>query len=118
MRCVFVKIKRAIIFTLILVFSMCCSLTGCAAQESNSPELTNIHTPNVDVLLQIDNPSMMVNGAFEEIDPGNNTSPTVQNGRTLVPIRAIIEAFGGTVGWDNDTQTVTLNYKEDCIKLL
>ena len=117
MRCVFVKIKRAIIFTLVLVFSMCCSLTGCAAQDTNGYDSINTTVSNVDVLLQIDNPSMMVNGSFEEIDPGNNTSPIVQNGRTLVPIRAIIEAFGGTVGWDNDTQTVTLNYKEDTIKL-
>lgn len=111
------RIKRFTAFVLVFVLAMCCSLTGCAAQETTTPDVAKEIIANVDVLLQINNPSMMVNGKAEEIDPGNNTSPVVQNGRTLVPIRAIIEAFGGTVGWENDTQTVTLNYKDDCIKL-
>ncbi len=33
--------------------------------------------------------------------------PIIQNDRTLVPLRAIFEALGGTVGWDDVTQTVT-----------
>lgn len=36
-----------------------------------------------------------------------DTPPTVVNGRTLVPVRAIFEAIGATVEWDNDTRTVT-----------
>ena len=30
----------------------------------------------------------------------------IKNGRTLVPLRAIFEAFGADVNWNNDTQTV------------
>lgn len=33
--------------------------------------------------------------------------PIVENGRTLVPMRAIFEAMGATVEWDGETQTVT-----------
>ncbi len=33
--------------------------------------------------------------------------PTIEKGRTLVPLRAIFEAMGASVNWDNNTRTVT-----------
>lgn len=33
--------------------------------------------------------------------------PIIENSRTLVPLRAIFEALGAKVEWDNDTRTVT-----------
>ena len=33
--------------------------------------------------------------------------PVSQDGRTLVPLRAIFESLNATVDWDNDTRTVT-----------
>jgi hypothetical protein len=36
-----------------------------------------------------------------------DTPPTVVDGRTLVPVRAIFEALGATVDWDNTTRTAT-----------
>lgn len=36
-----------------------------------------------------------------------DVAPIVENGRTLVPMRAIFEAFNTNVEWDNATQTVT-----------
>lgn len=36
-----------------------------------------------------------------------DTPPTVVDGRTLVPVRAIFEAIGAVVEWDNDTRTAT-----------
>ncbi len=33
--------------------------------------------------------------------------PVIENGRTLVPLRAIFEAIGASVNWDNKTRTVT-----------
>ena len=38
-----------------------------------------------------------------------NTEPVVVNGRTMVPIRFISEAFGATVKWDNATSSATIN---------
>ena len=46
------------------------------------------------------NPMMNVNNVWEEIDPGVGTAPIIESGRTMVPIRAIVEAMSGTVGWD------------------
>ena len=68
--------------------------------------------------LQIGSPYMTVNGQESEIDPRRGTVPVVESGRTLVPIRAIIEALGGTVGWDGEKAEVTLTYGEDVIKLV
>jgi len=36
------------------------------------------------------------------------TQPILLNGRTLVPVRAITEAFGANVDWDGNTQTVVI----------
>lgn len=50
-----------------------------------------------------DDVKVLVNGdavVFED------QSPFVENGRTLVPMRAIFEALGATVEWDGETQTV------------
>ncbi len=73
---------------------------------------------DVVVSLQINDSTMEVNGVELEIDAGNGTKPIVTDGRTLVPIRAIIEAFGGVVGWDGATQTVKLTMADDVIILV
>ncbi len=44
------------------------------------------------------------------IDGTNQTydvMPVIENGRTLVPMRAIFEALGATINWDDATKTVT-----------
>jgi uncharacterized repeat protein (TIGR02543 family) len=37
-----------------------------------------------------------------------DAAPLIQNGRTLLPIRAIVEAFGGTVEWNAELRVVTM----------
>ena len=74
--------------------------------------------PDVVVSMQTDNPIMEVNGIETEIDEGRGTKPVVLNDRTVVPIRTIIEAFGGAVSWNQDTQTVTLTMNKDSISLI
>lgn len=41
--------------------------------------------------------------------------PVIENGRTLVPVRAIFEAIGATIDWNGETQTVTAT--KDDIKI-
>lgn len=72
---------------------------------------------NTLILLQINNPDMYADGVEKEIDEGLGTAPVIDNGRTLLPVRSVVEEIGGTVGWEQNTQTVTLNYKSDEIKL-
>ena len=50
-----------------------------------------------------DNIGVTVNGAEVSFDQ----PPIIVDNRTLVPLRAIFEAMGATVDWDQETQTVT-----------
>ncbi|MBQ8002863.1 MAG: carbohydrate-binding domain-containing protein, partial [Clostridia bacterium] len=43
--------------------------------------------------------------------------PRIENGRTMVPMRAIFEAFGMEVTWNNDEKSVTATNGEDTVKL-
>jgi hypothetical protein len=69
------------------------------------------------IVLQIDNPIMSVNGKKQEIDPGRGTTPVVVSSRSMVPIRAIVEAMGGTVGWDNNIQQITLTASGNTVNM-
>jgi hypothetical protein len=51
------------------------------------------------ILMEIESAIMLVNGEILEIDPGRETTPIIRNGRTLIPIRAVIEAMGGSAEW-------------------
>ena len=99
------KKKCLVLMSIILLISII--FTGCASAMQN---LTVIK-------LEIDNPIMTVNGTEQEIDPGNGTAPVIVEGRTLVPIRAVIESFGGTVDWDGETKTTILGMGNNVIKL-
>ncbi len=100
--------KKGRIIACIISIVIC--LCACA---TTSAEYIN----DVVVSLEIDNPTMQVNGKSTPIDE-DDTKPVIQNNRTLVPIRAIVEAFGGNVAWNGNTRTVTLKMKDDTIKLV
>jgi len=48
----------------------------------------------------------------------DDVPPTIENGRTLVPLRTIFEALGAGVQWDDNTQTVTATKASTEIKLI
>jgi len=52
------------------------------------------------IVLQIGKSAFTVDGTSKTLD----SPPVIKNARTLVPIRAIIEALGGTVGWDESAR--------------
>ncbi len=58
--------------------------------------------------LLINNKLMKVNGVLSEIDPGRMTVPVILNKRTLIPIRAVFEALGGTVGYQSGEKKILL----------
>ncbi|MDL2288198.1 NPCBM/NEW2 domain-containing protein [Oscillospiraceae bacterium OttesenSCG-928-F05] len=53
---------------------------------------------------------LVINGETIAPKDGNGTTvePFVYNGTTYLPVRAVGEAIGYTVGWDNNTSTVSL----------
>ena len=81
-------------------------------EESTTPPTTGLK-----IVLVINNKYMTVNGTKKEIDPGRDTVPVIVKGRTLVPIRAIIEEMGGTVDWSATDKKVTIKLGNVTIEL-
>lgn len=94
---------------LVAVFMLASVMTGCSAAEPQQSDMI--------ITMQIENPVMTVNGEKKEIDPGRGTAPVIKNGRTLLPIRAVIEEMSGAAAWDEETQTVVLAMDNDIIVL-
>lgn len=68
------------------------------------------------VTLWIDNPVMQVGSMRQPID-AQGTRPVIVESRTLVPIRAVIEAFGGVIEWDSTTQRVMIVLGDNTLDL-
>nr|WP_312579402.1 stalk domain-containing protein [Sedimentibacter sp.] len=60
------------------------------------------------IVLQVGSRYMYVNDKKIEIDPGKGTEVVIKNGRTFLPIRALIENMGGEVEWDQSDRMVSL----------
>ena len=101
--------KNKLLSGVLLFFAVCALYVGVVSAEDCS---------DVIVSLQIGNPIMQVNGKPQEIDAGMGTSPAIISERTLVPVRAIIEAFGGIVSWNGEKKTVSLRMENNEITLV
>ncbi len=64
---------------------------------------------------QKENKSVTV--TIDEKEINFDQPPIIVNSRTLVPVRAVVEAMGGDVSWDDVTERATLILGEDIIKL-
>ena len=74
-----------------------------------SAEITEPTTGRGFILMFIGNTHMNVNNIWEGIDPPfNNTAPIISAGRTMVPVRAVVTAMGGTPGWDSGERRIDL----------
>ena len=100
-------------FLLILIFVLL-YVTACNAEETMSKESADDWKT---IIMYVNNPVMTVNNKETEIDPGYDTSPIIKNGRTLVPVRAVIENLGGRTEWYNNTQTISLYNNNDVVEL-
>lgn len=59
---------------------------------------------DVTITLAVDSKDMVVNGEVKVLD----VPAQIMNDRTMVPVRAVAEAFGAKVEWNNDTRTVVI----------
>lgn len=83
----------------------------------SSAQSTEENANGTEIILTINQPTMLVDGTEQRID-AEGTAPLIVAGRTLLPVRAVVEAMGGTVEWDGNTQMVTLTRNEDTIQLI
>jgi hypothetical protein len=65
------------------------------------------------LILQIGKSMFTVNGASKTLD----SPPIIKNSRTLLPIRAIIEALGGTIAWNAVARKVTVTLGTKTLQL-
>ena len=65
------------------------------------------------IVLQINRPTFTINGVPHTLD----SPPIIKSSRTLVPIRAIIEALGGSVGWDGTARKATVTLGSTSLQL-
>ena len=65
------------------------------------------------IKLTVGKSTFTVNGATKTLD----SPPVIKTGRTLLPIRAVIEAMGGTVGWNSSTKEVKIVLGNNTIQL-
>ena len=92
----------------VLTLLMCLSLTVFVQAADNGQTL----------VMTIGSPAMTVDGTEAEVDPGRGTTPIIRNDRTILPVRAVVEALGGEVEWEDNTQTATLTYADNKIELV
>lgn len=69
-----------------------------------------------EIILTIGNHTMVCDGVPKNIDD-SGTVPTIIQGRTMLPIRAVVEEMGGSTAWNNDTKEVIIAYENTSIVL-
>lgn len=72
---------------------------------------------SVSISLTIGDSFMTVNGNRLEIDPGRGTKPLIMGGRTILPIRAVVEALGGSISWDENERKITIARQNTVIEM-
>lgn len=60
------------------------------------------------IVLYIDNPYIIIDGKQKEID-AQGSKPIIFNGRTIVPIRVLVEELGGTILWNGSESKITIS---------
>jgi hypothetical protein len=69
--------------------------------------------PRTTLVLRVGSPTMKAGNASVVLD----SPPVIVEGRTLVPIRAVVESLGGIVSWDAATRTATVSLGNVSLKL-
>ncbi len=104
------------IMSILLILSMFfMTITAFASEETPNTDFQSDNS--LSIVLKIGSNKMLVNGTETEIDPGRGTVPITQNGRTLMPVRAIVEEIGGKVEWNEQEQAAILTCGDNAIVL-
>lgn len=82
---------------------------GAKVEWNEASKTATVKKGNVEVSVKIGESHIYKNG--EKIK--NDTTAIVKDGRTYLPIRAVLECFGSIIGWDGKTNTVIVNTQEN-----
>lgn len=77
---------------------------GATVEWNNDSRIATAVKGNIKVEVPIGQNYIIVNGEQKAID----TAAQIVNGRTFLPIKHVIEAFGSEVVWDNNLRTVVI----------
>ena len=84
-----------------------------SSEDSTSPSSFNEMT----LILEVGNPFMTINGVIMNIDPmASETSPIVEDGRTLIPVSAVVAVIGGSTSWNSDNQSIHVELNKTIIE--
>ena len=82
-----------------------------AASEEPEPSAEKSERPSKEIFLYTGSPLILSNGEIKMLDSANpDISATVIGGKTLLPVRAVSEYFGGEVTYDKTQHRVTIQY--------
>lgn len=82
---------------------------GAEVEWVQDTKTINLSYPEVDIILQIGNPTAEVNQKAETL----LVAPELTEGSTMVPLRFISETFGAEVSYDSETKKITVLKKAD-----
>lgn len=94
--------------------------THASDDDNNPPDEDDETTVKLKdaVAFAISASNSMVSGEKKAIDEENsNVTPVIKEGRTLLPVRFLAEAFGAEVEWDDAARTVSLTKDGKLIKM-
>jgi hypothetical protein len=102
--------RKFVLFILFVVLSVTTFLPSFTFANSDLP---------VTIIYKINDPYITVNGKKFEIDPVTNVVPVIikEWGRSVVPIRSLVETLGGSVGWDSKERKVSISFKDSFMEL-
>jgi hypothetical protein len=102
--------RKFVLFILFVFLSVTTFLPSFAFANSDLP---------VTIIYKINDPYMTVNGKKFEIDPVTRAVPVIikEWGRSVVPIRSLVETLGGSVGWDSKERKVSISFKSSFMEL-
>lgn len=82
-----------------------------------APATASAATTMGSIVLTIDSPTMTVNGTSKAID-AEGSKPTLDaGGYTMLPLRGVVEAMGGSLTWDAANRIVTMTKDGQTIKV-
>ena len=96
---------KKIICIMLAIVLLCMSVSIPAAVAENETESGAVAAGSTIISLTINSPIITINGVEKQMDE-EGTVPMIDNGKTLVPLRAIFEALSAEVEFDAETKTI------------